>query len=166
MRPTSGKTRETLFNWIQFDIAGKTVLDPFSGSGALSLEAISRGAKKTFLIEKNNKVFKTLKSNLEVMDPTRYELINGDSLKYLQKIKHNAFDYIFLDPPFNQQLLPSILVLLFARNLINSSSKIYIESEFKLTKEFLSNISKYECKIEKEKKSGNVYFCLVSSGVL
>ena len=61
MRPTSGKTRETLFNWLQFDIAGKTVLDPFSGSGALGIEAISRGAKKTFLIEKNIKVFKNLK---------------------------------------------------------------------------------------------------------
>ncbi|MDA8813548.1 RsmD family RNA methyltransferase [Candidatus Pseudothioglobus singularis] len=46
MRPTSGKTRETLFNWLQFDIARKTVLDPFSGSGALGIEAISRGAKK------------------------------------------------------------------------------------------------------------------------
>ena len=66
MRPTSGKTRETLFNWLQFDIARKTVLDPFSGSGALGIEAISRGAKKTFLIEKNIKVFKSLKSNLEL----------------------------------------------------------------------------------------------------
>ena len=73
MRPTSGKTRETLFNWLQFNITGKTVLDPFSGSGALGIEAISRGAKKTFLIEKNIKVFKSLKSNLEFIGSTRFE---------------------------------------------------------------------------------------------
>ena len=76
LRPTSGKTRETLFNWLQFDITGKTVLDPFAGSGALGIEAISRGAKKTFLIEKNIKVFKSLKSNLEFIDSTRFELVN------------------------------------------------------------------------------------------
>ena len=108
----------------------------------MGIEAISRGAKKTFLIEKNIKVFKSLKSNLEFIDSTRFELVNEESINYLKKLEHDSFDYIFLDPPFNQQLLPSILVLLFARNLINSSSKIYIESEFKLTKEFLSNISK------------------------
>ena len=166
MRPTSGKTRETLFNWLQFDITGKTVLDPFSGSGALSLEAISRGAKKTILIEKNTKVFKSLKSNLKIIDSTKFELINEDSLEYLNKLEHNAFDYVFLDPPFKQQILPLTLALLSERKLINSNSKIFIESEFMLTEEFLNNICGFECKIEKEKKSGNVYFCLISLGVL
>ena len=99
MRPTSGKTRETLFNWIQFEIAGKTVLDPFSGSGALGIEAVSRGAKKALLIEKNTKVFKSLKSNLEVIDSNKFELVNDDSFEFLKKLKHNAFDYVFLDPP-------------------------------------------------------------------
>jgi len=166
LRPTSGKTRETLFNWLQFDIAGKTVLDPFSGSGALSIEAISRGAKKTFLIEKNIKVFKSLKSNLETIGSTRFKLVNEDSFNYLKKLEHDAFDYIFLDPPFNQQILPLILNLLYERKLIHSNSQIYIESEFQITEEFLGNNCDYECKIDKEKKSGNVYFCLISLGVV
>ena len=166
MRPTSGKTRETLFNWLQFDIARKTVLDPFSGSGALGIEAISRGAKKTFLIEKNFKVYKSLKSNLELIDPTRFELVNEDSIKCLKKLEHDAFDYIFLDPPFNQQILPLILNLLYERKLIHSNSQIYIESEFQITEEFLDNNCDYECKINKEKKSGNVYFCLISLGAV
>jgi 16S rRNA (guanine966-N2)-methyltransferase len=166
LRPTSGKTRETLFNWLQFDIAGKTVLDPFTGSGALGIEAISRGAKKTFLIEKNIKVFKSLKSNLKIIDSTRFELVNEDSINYLKKLEHNAFDYIFLDPPFNQQILPLILNLLYERKLIHSDSQIYIESEFKITEEFLVNNCDYECKIDKEKKSGSVYFCLISLGVV
>ena len=166
MRPTSGKTRETLFNWLQFDIAKKTVLDPFSGSGALGIEAISRGAKKTFLIEKNIKVFKSLKLNLELIDPTRFKLVNEDSIQYLKKLEHDAFDYIFLDPPFNLQIIPLLLNLLYERKLIHSNSQIYIESEFQITVEFLGNNCDYECKINKEKKSGNVYFCLISLGVV
>jgi 16S rRNA (guanine966-N2)-methyltransferase len=166
LRPTSGKTRETLFNWLHFDIAGKTVLDLFSGSGALGMEAISRGAKKTFLIEKNIKVFKSLKSNLELIGSTKFELVNKDAIKYLKKLEHDAFDYIFLDPPFSQQILPLILNLLSKRELINSNSQIYIESEFQITEEFLDNNCDYECKIIKEKKSGSVYFCLISLGAV
>ena len=166
MRPTLGKTRETLFNWLQFDIARKTVLDPFSGSGALGIEAISRGAKKIFLIEKNFKVFKSLKSNLELTGSTKFELVNEDSINYLKTLEHDAFDYIFLDPPFNQQILPLALNLVSERKLINSNSQIYIESEFQITEEFLGNNCDYECKIDKEKKSGNVYFCLISLGAV
>ncbi|MDC1542056.1 RsmD family RNA methyltransferase, partial [Candidatus Pseudothioglobus singularis] len=156
----------TLFNWLQFDIAGKTVLDPFSGTGALGIEAISRGAKKTFLIEKNIKVFRSLKSNLELIGSSKFELVNKDAIKYLKKLEHEAFDYIFLDPPFKQQILPLILNLLYERKLIHTNSQIYIESEFQVTKEFLGNNCDYECKIDKEKKSGNVYFCLISLGVV
>ena len=166
LRPTSGKTRETLFNWLQFDIAGKIVLDLFSGSGALGIEAISRGAKKTLLIEKNIKVFKSLKSNLELIVSTKFELVNKDAIEYLKKLEYDAFDYIFLDPPFNQQILPLVLNLLSERKLINSNSQIYIESEFQITEEFLGNNCDYECKIDKEKKSGNVHFCLISLGVI
>ena len=132
----------------------------------MGIEAISRGAKKTFLIEKNITVFKSLKLNLEFIDSTKFELVHEDSIKYLKKLKHDAFDYIFLDPPFSQQILPSILNLIYERKLIHSNSKIYIESEFQITEEFLGNNCDYECKIEKEKKSGNVYFCLINLGVV
>ena len=67
LRPTSGKIRETLFNWLQFDIINKTALDPFAGSGALSLEAISRGAKEVYVIEKDRKVYEKLQIQLQVV---------------------------------------------------------------------------------------------------
>ena len=162
MRPTSGKTRETLFNWLQFDIDGKTILDPFTGSGALGIEAISRGAEKVYFIEKNFKVYNILKSNLKLLDSSQYKLINQDSLVHLEKENLKPFDIVFLDPPFNQGLLPSILTLISKKKLINSKSKIYVESEYVLTAEFLSSIIMYKCKIEKQKKSGNVYYCLIS----
>ena len=162
MRPTSGKTRETLFNWLQFDIDGKTILDPFTGSGALGIEAISRGAEKVYFIEKNFKVYNILKSNLKILDSSQYKLINQDSLVHLEKENLKPFDIVFLDPPFNQGLLPSILTLISKKKLINSKSKIYVESEYALTLEFLSSNIMYKCKIEKQKKSGNVYYCLIS----
>ena len=162
MRPTSGKTRETLFNWLQFDINGKTILDPFTGTGALGIEAISRGAEKVYFIEKNFKVYNILKSNLKILDSSQYKLINQDSLVHLEKENLKPFDIVFLDPPFNQGLLPSILTLLSKKELINSKSKIYVESEYALTLEFLNSNIMYKCKIDKQKKSGNVYYCLIS----
>lgn len=162
LRPTSGKARETLFNWLQFEIANKTILDPFAGTGALGIEAISRGSGKVFFIEKDFKTHKILESNLKLLESDRYQLSNQDSLKYLGKIKLLPFDLIFLDPPFKQQLIPSILSLISNQNLIDSKSKIYIESEYEIDLEFLNSNIKYNCRIEKQKKSGNVYYCLIS----
>ena len=99
LRPTSGKARETLFNWLQFEISDKTILDPFSGTGALGIEALSRGASKVYFIEKNSKAFKTLESNLNLLNPNQYNLTNQDSIKYLEKADLFPFDLIFLDPP-------------------------------------------------------------------
>ena len=162
MRPTSGKARETLFNWLQFEISGKTILDPFTGTGALGIEAISRGAKKVCFIEKSYKAYNVLKSNLKLLESSQYQLINQDSLNYLEKEDLNPFDIIFLDPPFKQGALPLILSLISKKHLIHPKSKIYIESEFELSLEFLSSNIMYKCKIEKQKKSGNVYYCLIS----
>ena len=162
LRPTSGKARETLFNWLQFEISDKTILDPFSGTGALGIEALSRGASKVYFIEKNSKAFKTLESNLNLLNPNQYNLINQDSIKYLEKADLLPFDLIFLDPPFNKGLLPSILSLLSRKNLISTESKIYIESEYEMNLEFLNSNIMYKCRIVKQKKSGNVHYCLIS----
>ena len=162
LRPTSGKARETLFNWLQFEISDKTILDPFSGSGALGIEALSRGASKVYFIEKNSKAFKTLESNLNLLNLNQYNLINQDSIKYLEKADLLPFDLIFLDPPFNKGLLPSMLSILSRKNLISTESKIYIESEYEMNLEFLNSNIMYKCRIVKQKKSGNVHYCLIS----
>ena len=162
LRPTSGKARETLFNWLQFEISDKTILDPFSGTGALGIEALSRGASKVYFIEKNSKAFKTLESNLNLLNPNQYNLTNQDSIKYLEKADLLPFDLIFLDPPFNKGLLPSILSLLSRKNLISTESKIFIESEYEINLEFLNSNVMNKCRIVKQKKSGNVHYCLIS----
>jgi 16S rRNA (guanine966-N2)-methyltransferase len=162
LRPTPGKTRETLFNWLQFDIADKTIIDPFAGSGSLSLEAISRGAKKVCLIEKNRKVFKNLESNFKLLNNFQYQLNNSDSIIFLDKQNNNPFDLVFLDPPFNQNLIPLTLGLLSQKNYLHNESQIYIESEYEITPSILNNHLEYNCRIKKQKKSGNVHYCLIS----
>ena len=166
LRPTSGKIRETLFNWLQFDIINKTTLDPFAGSGALSLEAISRGAKEVYVIENDRKVYEKLKSNFNFLDRDQYTIINEDAMIHLSKPSKQSFDVVFLDPPFAKNLLLQTIEKLLNNNYINSQSQIYIESEYKLTKENLSSLINYHFKINKQKKSGNVHYCLISLDAL
>jgi len=162
LRPTSGKIRETLFNWLQFEIANKTILDPFAGSGALCLEAISRGAKEVYLIEKSKKVSDKLESNFKILNSSQYKIINQDSLIFLEMQNKNPFDLVFLDPPFEKNLLPQALKLLSKKNYIDTRSQLYIESEYALTDEILNEHISYQCTIIKQKKSGNVNYCLIS----
>ena len=166
LRPTPGKIRETLFNWLQFDIINKTALDPFAGSGALSLEAISRGAKEVYVIEKDREVYEKLKSNFKLLDRGQYTIINEDAMIHLAKPSMQSFDLVFLDPPFAKNLLIQTIEKLSSNNYINSQSQIYIESEYKLTEDNLSSVINYHFKINKQKKSGNVHYCLISLGAL
>ena len=126
------------------------------------MEAISRGAKKVYLIEKNREVFKSLESNFKIFDSFQYQLNNSDSIIFLEKNNDNPFDIVFLDPPFNQNLIPLILVLLSQKNYLHIESQIYIESEYEITPKILDNHLEYSCRIKKQKKSGNVHYCLIS----
>ena len=106
---------------------------------------------------------KILDSNLKLLESDRYDLINQDSLKYLENEQLQPFDYVFLDPPFNQGLIPLILSLISKQNLIDSKSKIYVESEFEIDLELLNSNIKYNCTIEKQKK---IRECLLLSDKL
>ncbi len=162
LRPTSGRIRETVFNWLQFEINNKTVLDLFGGSGALSIESLSRGAKEVYVIEKNPVVYKQLLSNLALLETNNYTLINADALNYLANQCDKSFDLVFLDPPFSTDLLPQALSLLSSNNCLNSQSKIYIESENIINEDKLGSITGYCYNIVKHKKSGKVHYCLIN----
>ena len=96
------------------------------------------------------------------MNSDQYILINQDSLNYLKKEVLPSFDLIFLDPPFNQDLIATTLSLLSKASLIHLKSKIYIESEYELSLDLLISNMSHKCKIDEQKKSGNVYYCLIS----
>ena len=106
LRPTKSIIKETLFNWLQFSIQGSNVLDLFSGSGSLAFEAISREAISVTIVERDKKVFDSLKKNSNFLKASSsIQLINDDALNFIERIKNTRFDIIFLDPPFFKNYL-------------------------------------------------------------
>ncbi len=161
LRPTPNKVRETLFNWIQFESYDKNFLDLFSGSGALSFEALSRGANSITSIEKNFKAFNYLEKNREILKSNKITIFNQDALNFLSKKSNKFYDLVFLDPPFGKDLIKKALKLLKNNDFVTIGSKIYIESEFEINNTFLNENFSEKIKINKQKHSGMVFYCLV-----
>ena len=128
LRPTTDRVRETLFNWLQPVIGGARCLDLFSGSGALGLEALSRGAGEVAFIERNPTAVKALRENLALLGAANAEVHQGDALIWLRGKAH-PFDVVFLDPPFRQDLLAPALKLLAEGGWLADHARIYIELE-------------------------------------
>lgn len=126
------RVRETLFNWLQYEIAGARCLDPFSGSGALGLEALSRYAAEVVMLDTSPAAIRCIQDNLTLLSAEHASLFNRDARDYLQQEQVIPFDIVFLDPPFNQQLLDPFMHLLTARTWLKKGSLIYIEAEKKL----------------------------------
>ncbi|KTC39054.1 16S rRNA (guanine(966)-N(2))-methyltransferase RsmD, partial [Pseudomonas putida] len=112
LRPTPDRVRETLFNWLAAHIEGAKVLDAFTGSGALYLEALSRGASMALALDANATAISSLRHNLDLLGCATGQLLQSDALKYLETQTPSAFDLVFLDPPFHQNLLPATCTLL------------------------------------------------------
>ncbi|MBM7457200.1 16S rRNA (guanine966-N2)-methyltransferase [Oceanisphaera litoralis] len=128
LRPTTDRIKETLFNWLMFDIRQCRCLDLFAGSGSLGLEALSRGATEVVLVEKDARVAQQLQRNLTSLPEAPGRVINTDALAFLQTAA-TPFDLVFLDPPFHRELLPSACQLLEQGGWLSEDAKIYIERE-------------------------------------
>jgi len=162
LRPTKSIVKETLFNWLQFSIKGSRVLDLFSGSGSLAFEAISREAMSVTMVEKDKTVFDFLKTNSNnLKTDTSIQLINDNAFNYLDKIINNKFDIIFLDPPFFKNYLGFCLSKMEVNQIIGTKTKIYIESEFEMSENFLKKNLNSCFKLKKNKKSGDVYYSMI-----
>ena len=162
LRPTSGRVRETLFNWLQDDLAGARCLDLFAGSGALGLEAASRGAATVIQVENSQPVIRALKANKERLKATRISIIKADTLAFLKKRVGSGFDLVFMDPPFHQNLLLPTCRLLEQNDWLNEGAKIYLEVEkrFELEGEGLLPENWQQLK---SKKAGEVCYFLYQS---
>lgn len=127
VRPTTDRVKEGMFSAIQFEIEGASVLDLFSGSGQLGIEALSRGAKSVVFVDNSKKSLDTVKANLETTGfVDRSEILNMNCLDYV-KINDRKFDFIFLDPPYNKGILTEILP--FLGKMLNENGKILCEHE-------------------------------------
>jgi 16S rRNA (guanine966-N2)-methyltransferase len=127
LRPTPDRVRETLFNWLQPYIAGASCLDLFAGTGALCLEALSRGAADVVMVEKALPVAQRLRQHVERLEATGAEVVLADAVDFLQR-PPRAFDIVFLDPPFKSNLIAACAVLVEARGWIKPGGLIYVEA--------------------------------------
>ena len=125
IRPTTDMVKEALFNIIQFDIEGRRVLDLFAGTGQLGIEALSRGAAEAVFCDESRSAVKLVRANLERCGlKGRVELC--DSLGYLKGA--GKFDLVFLDPPYDTNLLEKALELIQNVDILNDGGIIVCES--------------------------------------
>jgi 16S rRNA (guanine966-N2)-methyltransferase len=127
IRPTPDRVRETLFNWLGARVAGARCLDLFAGSGALGLEALSRGAAQVTFVELDTTAARALEATLAEWGAQCAEVQRGDARLYLGRAPL-AFDLVFLDPPFDSQLLPETAALLEQRGWLAPGALVYLES--------------------------------------
>ena len=129
-RPTTDRIKETLFNMIQNDIYGCTFLDLFSGSGAIGIEALSRGAKEAVFVEKNPKAADCIRDNLKAARlADKATLLNCDISDALKRIENrkSAFDFIFMDPPYGLGLEYEVLEHLKTSSILTEDTLIIVE---------------------------------------
>jgi len=129
VRPTADRVRETLFNWLMVDIEGARCLDLFAGSGALGLEALSRGAKEVVFIDSNSKVINTITAQLKTLGADNAKVIKQTAESYLGLVIPKPFDIVFLDPPFHKDFLLPIIQQLIEGNWLKEETLVYIEAE-------------------------------------
>lgn len=102
LRPTTDRIKETLFNWLMHDIRDSLCLDAFAGSGALGLEAYSRGAKGVYFVESSAQIYHHLKQQLALFQAPELKIFRTHLQTFLTSIRDDFFDVIFYDPPFTQ----------------------------------------------------------------
>ncbi len=128
LRPTPDRVRETLFNWLAPVIRGARCLDLFAGSGALGFEALSRGATRVTLVERNQAALQALRDAAAVLQAgDRAGIVPGTAEAYLATAA-GPFDVIFLDPPFDAHSLPAMIATIAHRGLVSSGGFVYLET--------------------------------------
>jgi 16S rRNA (guanine966-N2)-methyltransferase len=129
LRPTPDRVRETLFNWLQQAVTGARCLDLFAGSGALGLEALSRGAKELVFVEQAVAASRCLQEQLILLGgERRSQVVEMGATRYLRN-PAQPFDIVFLDPPFGREALVEYVPLLDAGNWVNVGGLVYLENE-------------------------------------
>lgn len=145
-RPTLDRVKEALFNIIQFDIKEANVLDLFSGSGAIAIEALSRGARNAVCSDSSSKAIRIINKNLEdTRLKDKAEVINKDYLQTLSELKNKSkkFDIVFLDPPYKSDYIEKSIENILKYDLLTKDGIIIAETDD-------------EVKIEEIKKNKNI----------
>lgn len=161
LRPTPDRVRETLFNWVSTRIVDANCLDLFAGSGALSFEALSRGALKVVAIEKNLMVIAALETSAQQLKVDRevLEVILADALEWLKHKSVTPFDLVFLDPPYSLELCAPCMQLLFERGWLKPNAWVYFEQDKPFDEALFPS---GHWRLIKAKQAGQVYYYLAT----
>lgn len=160
LRPTPDRVRETLFNWLAPVIQGAHCLDPFAGSGALGFEAVSRGAAQAILVDQSPEVVKLLQEEAQIFKAENIEVYRANAPQQLKK-PSKPFDIVFLDPPFQENLLLPTCVYLEEQGFLAANALIYIEAKAPLE---LADLPR-NWGIIKSKKAGQVAYHLIEKSL-
>lgn len=155
-RPTLDRVKEALFSKINIMLEDANILDLFSGSGALGLESLSRGARQAVLCDSSREAMKIIKQNV---DKTRASdkvvLLNYDYKKALENLKNEQFDIIFLDPPYKTNFAEDATKIIYNMNLLKEDGLIILETDDK--EKVIKNLDTQILEIKDLKKYGRVY---------
>ncbi len=160
-RPTSDRAKEAIFSMIQFEIEGSIVLDLFSGSGALGIEAASRGATKIISVENNSDAVKVINQNIKNLEIGNIQVNKNDVLNAIKNLKGTKFDFIFMDPPYRDiDLYNETLLLLAETGLLKTKGLIILETsnprEIKIPESFA---------MQKQKKYGKSTILVLANNI-
>jgi 16S rRNA (guanine966-N2)-methyltransferase len=129
LRPTSERIRETVFNWLAPRVVEARCLDLFAGTGALGLEALSRGARSAVFIEKSRKAIEALRRNVKTLAADGAEVRQADAFEYIARFGPDSFDIVFLDPPFAADALDELCRLLDREGVPADGCLVYLEED-------------------------------------
>lgn len=149
VRPTTDMVKESIFNIIQNDVVEANFLDLFAGSGAIGIEAISRGAKKVVFADSSKESIAIVKQNLQMLKEEA-QVIFGDYAYALARLKNSEFDIVFLDPPYDFKDINAVFEMIRQNNILSSHGIVIYESLFDKNKS--KEIDGFE--IVKSKKYG------------
>lgn len=160
LRPTSERIRETLFNWLAPRIQGARCLDLFAGTGALGLEALSRGAASCVFVESSDRAVRMLRQNVAALEVRGASVLHRDAFDYLAGAGPASFDIVFLDPPFAADALGDLCRLIDERRILTGGARVYLEQD----RAHADAVLPAGWQLLRRKEGGNVRYSLASAG--
>ncbi len=158
IRPTTDRVKESLFNLIQDYIPGAKALDLFGGSGALSFEALSRGAESAVCVDSDSRSVEVINKNAEALNFDNLKVVKGDAMDFLNSCI-NRFSVIFLDPPYNKGFIKPIIEKIIEAEVLEKGGIIALESDFSD-----EHSDFFGLEIIKQKKYGRTYITIYQRG--
>ena len=159
-RPTVDKYKETLFNCIQMEVPDSMFLDLFSGSGAIGIEALSRGAKRAVLVENNKQALDVIKANIHFTKfENEAEIVKSDVISYVSRLPKITFDVIFMDPPYGKGLEKEVIEILNTKEFTNPDYTIIIEATLDEDMSYIEDTNFKIYKTKNYKNNKHVFLC-------